>query len=242
MSVTVSVVSHQHGEMISQLLLQLSSCSSVQEVILTLNIPEPALRSWSRQANWLFHLTIIENDKPQGFAFNHNQAFSYATGDFFVVLNPDISWDFDPFPSMLSELRKRKNIGAVYPLQSNGPEHTPVDKARPTPTPLGLFRRHFLASETEGSETKTWVNASCLAFHREVFEKIGGFDDRYRMYCEDVDMGLRLRLAGYSLLCDHATYVIHPGNYASRKNLKHFYWHMASMLRLWWTWWRSPVR
>jgi N-acetylglucosaminyl-diphospho-decaprenol L-rhamnosyltransferase len=239
---SVSVVSHQHGEMISHLLLQLADCPSVQKVILTLNLPEPALKSRCIQAGWPYVLTIIENDEPKGFAYNHNQAFSCATGDYFVVLNPDVSWSLDPFPSLLAELRKQKNIGAVYPLQSDSPEHTPVDKARPTPTPFGLLRRHLFASEVGGSDAMTWVNASCLVFCRGVFEKIGGFDERYRMYCEDVDIGLRLRLAGYSLSCDHATHVIHPGNFASRKNLRHFSWHVASMLRLWWTWYRSPVR
>jgi hypothetical protein len=243
MKIAVSIVSHQHGEMVFLLLCRLAACSHVREVLLTLNVPEPVLARKVTEVAWPFALRVLENNEPQGFAFNHNHAFQCSSGSYFAVLNPDVSWIQDPFPDMLVALGASESIGFVYPLQSDSAQHTPVDKARPTPTLLNLLRRHLIAKNSDcgSSNLRTWVNASFLLFKREVFARVGGFDIRYRMYCEDVDMGLRLRCAGYFLCCVQTSSVIHPGNYASRKNLKHLSWHVVSLIRLWWTWRNRPI-
>lgn len=243
MKIAVSIVSHQHGEMVFLLLGQLAACSHVREVLLTLNVPEPALARKVTEVAWPFSLRVLENNEPQGFASNHNHAFQCSSDAYFAVLNPDISWIQDPFPDMLLALGMSELIGFVYPLQSDSAQHVPVDKARPTPTPINLLRRHLIGekSECDSDNPCTWVNASCLLFNREVFAKVGGFDVRYRMYCEDVDLGLKLRYEGYFLHCVQTSHVIHPGNYASRKNLKHLSWHVISLVRLWWTWRSRPI-
>lgn len=243
MKIAVSIVSHQHGEMVFSLLGQLAACPDVREVLLTLNVPEPVLAGEVTEAEWPFVLRVLENNEPQGFAANHNHAFQFSSDAYFAVLNPDVSWKQDPFPGMLFALSMSEATGFVYPLQSDSPEHVPVDKARVTPTPINLVRRHLMGgySECDSVNPRTWVNASCLLFKREVFAEVGGFDARYRMYCEDVDMGMKLRYAGYSLHCVQTSCVIHPGKYASRKNLKHLYWHITSLIRLWWTWWNRSI-
>lgn len=243
MTLAVSIVSHQHGEMVFSLLSQLAACTGVREVLLTLNVPEPVLRLQVTKAEWPFALRVLENAQPRGFAFNHNQAFQCSSHEYFAVLNPDVSWKQDPFPEMILALSASESIGFVYPLQADGAEHIPVDKARPTPTPINLLRRHFMGRYLGFKEggPRVWVNASCLIFRREVFAKVGGFDARYRMYCEDVDMGMRLRYAGYSLRCIQASSIIHPGNYASRKKLQHLYWHISSLIQFWWVWWNKSI-
>ncbi len=71
-----------------------------------------------------------------------------------------------------------------------------------------------------------------MAFKSTVFRELGGFDERYFMYCEDVDICLRMQLAGYSLARADAT-VIHHTQRQTLKNLKHLAWHIRSLLRLW---------
>jgi N-acetylglucosaminyl-diphospho-decaprenol L-rhamnosyltransferase len=61
---------------------------------------------------------------------------------------------------------------------------------------------------------------------------VEGFDEGYFMYCEDVDLCLRLRLQGLTLSKAPAR-VIHAGQRNSHRRLRHLMWHLRSLLRLW---------
>ena len=75
-----------------------------------------------------------------------------------------------------------------------------------------------------------------MAFRADVFAGLGGFDERYFMYCEDVDICLRAQLAGYRLERADAK-VVHHTQRRTLKSLRHLTWHVRSLLRLW----RSPA-
>jgi GT2 family glycosyltransferase len=75
-----------------------------------------------------------------------------------------------------------------------------------------------------------------LLLRAEAFQAVRGFDENYFMYCEDVDLSIRLQLAGWRLAQGDAT-VTHVNHAASHRNLRHLAWHVSSLLRLW----RSPV-
>lgn len=77
-----------------------------------------------------------------------------------------------------------------------------------------------------------WVNGALMVFKSEVFGILQGFDERYFMYCEDVDMCLRLQLAGYTLARADAC-VVHHTHRRTLKNVRHLGWHVRSLLRLW---------
>ena len=70
-----------------------------------------------------------------------------------------------------------------------------------------------------------------MLFRREVFEKLRGFDERYFLYYEDVDLCARLNLQGYAVaLCPAAT-VVHHAQRSSHQSIKYLRWHLLSMLR-----------
>ena len=81
-----------------------------------------------------------------------------------------------------------------------------------------------------------WINGACMVLPRSAWEAVGGFDESYFMYCEDVDLCLRLRLAGLALV-RAPVQVLHDGQRASHRRVRAFGWHVSSLLRLW----RSPV-
>jgi GT2 family glycosyltransferase len=83
------------------------------------------------------------------------------------------------------------------------------------------------------SEAPHWYAGMFLAIRSEAFEAIGGFDERYHLYCEDVDLCARLRLAGWQLRQARDAVVVHDARRASRRSLRHLGWHLASMTRLW---------
>jgi N-acetylglucosaminyl-diphospho-decaprenol L-rhamnosyltransferase len=228
----VSIVSHGHGAMVHDLLLQLAqwSASSIARVVLVQNLPEPVPTAPS--AGWPFHLKVIANETPQGFGTNHNRALRDATEEFVCVLNPDVALvGGDPFAELLAACRMQ-GVGCSYPTQVDGDGRV-QDSERETPSPLSLARRRLLKRREARVD---WVNAACLVVPMAVWREAGGFDERYFMYCEDVDFCLRLRLRGLHL-AKAPVQVIHTGQRASGRSLRHLVWHVRSLVRLW----LSPV-
>lgn len=231
--VTVSIVSHKHGEDILHLLTDMAAFGGkeIAEVILTLNIPEESLVDWIAQHDWPFTLTLIRNDQPLGYGANHNQAFRRCRTPYFCVLNPDIRFTRDPFPHLIATLRQA-GVGCAYPMQSEerGP---PADRIREVPTPLALLRRYLVPGHPHRSQPRHWVNGSFMLFPANVFRQLGGFDTGYFMYCEDVDICLRLQQAGLCLELAPQAQVQHWAMRASRRSWQHFCWHVQSLWRLW---------
>lgn len=248
MTLCISVVSHGHGADLLQLLQMLARPGGVhcRRVWVTLNIPEPEVLSVLQPGSVTGSYTlnglpihVICNAAPLGFGANHNQAFAYErllpdAARFFVVINPDITWQHAPWAAMLAQAAFPQ-AGCVYPVQMNA-EGREQDYQRMLPTPLALWRR-YVSKVYDGRpsavDTPDWVNAALMLFPSEVYDQIGGFDTGYHMYCEDVDICLRIQLEGYQLLKASNARVTHGARRASRKEWRHFVWHVRSLLRLW---------
>lgn len=225
----VSIVSHGHGALVQQLLYQLAqlSASSVARVVVTHNIPEPALREPAN--GWPFQLEIVCNAAPLGFGANHNRALRDAAEPFVCVLNPDVALlpSQEPFEALM-QAAMAAGVGCAYPRQLDA-EGREQDYERELPTLSALWRRRVLRQPQRAVD---WVNAACIVMPVSVWRLVGGFDDAYFMYCEDVDLCLRLRIAGLKLQKAQAQ-VLHVGQRASRKQWRHLQWHVRSLLRLW---------
>lgn len=230
----VSVVSHGHGTAVVDLLddLRRFSAHSVHRVVITLNQPgETVLFDESPRPAWPFTLQVRRNEKPLGFGENHNRALAGATEEYVCVLNPDIRLVEDPFAALV-KCAAEPGVGCAYLVQVDQAGRI-QDSERALPTPVALWQRRALG---QGEKRVDWVNAACLVMPTPVWREIDGFDERYFMYCEDVDLSLRIRLAGMSI--ERApVQVIHAAQRASGRSLSHFFWHVSSLLRLW----SSPV-
>lgn len=246
--VNISIVSHLHGPLVLQSLEALASsltCSSYKFCVwLTINQPEPELESSLAQATWPFEVRIIKNPKPQGFGANHNQAFacidSIEKGDWFVVMNPDIFWpdQAQGFWDQLLDKDWHAMVGLLCPRQTSAKGEV-QDYARQLPTPWGLLRRkirRLLGSQPLGEannlKASDWVNGACMVWRVPVFAALGGFDERYYLYCEDTDICLRLHLAGFTI-ADAPVSVVHLAQRQTSRHWRHFIWHLASLIQLW---------
>jgi hypothetical protein len=70
-----------------------------------------------------------------------------------------------------------------------------------------------------------------MLFPACTYQSVGGFDERYFLYYEDVDLCARLRLLGHEIvLCPDAT-VMHHARRASHRNFRYLRWHLGSMAR-----------
>jgi N-acetylglucosaminyl-diphospho-decaprenol L-rhamnosyltransferase len=230
--ITVSVVSHGHGSMVEDLVHSLLGFSEVIKIILTLNVPEPAL--FSVMQNFP-NVRIIENQHPLGFGENHNVASQYCDTDFFCVLNPDIQFSNNPFKSLLSEIAG--DVMLVAPIIINGDGEI-EDSARYFPTPLNMFGRiigfsrgrYPLGSMSHRCEPD-WLAGMFLLLRKVDFVSVGGFDERFFLYLEDADLSLRIRRSGRSVVLCKKVCVIHNAQRTSHKNMKYLAFHLMSLIR-----------
>ena len=202
------------------------------EFILTLNLDETPSVTLDDVG---FPVRIIRNTKPLGFAVNQNQAFAHATGQFFCVMNPDIRLNEDPFPALLSCLQN-SSVGVVAPVVL-GEEGEIEDSARYFPTPFKILCKAF--GKCKGSDYVVknesifpdWVGGMFMLFPSELFKQFNGFDQKFFLYYEDVDLCARLRLLGYEVVLCPAARVVHQARRSSHQNFKYLRWHLTSMLR-----------
>jgi GT2 family glycosyltransferase len=232
--ISISIVSHGHIHLINELLGDfVRNCrDSPIELLLTLNLEEtlPFVK-----ADFPFPVEIIRNAEPLGFSANHNRAFALSSGQFFCVMNPDVRLNKNPFPTLTDCLRDI-SVGLVAPLVVNQTGEL-EDSARRFPTPFKILCKVFGRCKggdyavRDGIVYPDWVGGMFMLFRHEVFAELGGFDTRYFLYYEDVDLCARLRLLGYEVaLCPDAK-VIHHAHRSSHSSLKFMKWHVASMAR-----------
>lgn len=228
--VTASVVSHRQGALLTGLLDDLARLAPLQlaHLIITLNLPEQEPRLPALP----FRVTVLRNAAPLGFGANHNAAFAHCTSDWFWILNPDLRLPANPLPALLGAARPSDVIVAPQVIEAG----RVADAARLLPTPARLARRRLLGQrelpEEQGGRYD-WLAGMCLLVRSAAFRNLDGFDERYRMYCEDVDLSLRAQLAGGTLQRVAAVQVQHESQRASGRSLRHLGWHVQSLLRLW---------
>jgi GT2 family glycosyltransferase len=227
--ICISIVSHGHAAMLPLLIKRLLEFPSVTRVIVTLNIPEHVeLPVDSR-------LQLINNPAPKGFGANHNHAFSFCRAMYFCVLNPDIIFKEDPFPRLIEDISFYK-ADLVAPLVLNiqgGVE----DSIRYFPSFYSLFKKMVLnhkdcypIDDDRTAFSPDWVAGMFMIFRSEVFRKINGFDERYFLYYEDVDICARLALAGKIVILSTISQITHFAQRRSHRSWQYFRWHIKSML------------
>jgi N-acetylglucosaminyl-diphospho-decaprenol L-rhamnosyltransferase len=226
--VTASIVSHGHGIMVRGLVEDLLGCPEVARVVVTQNVSEKTEYPEDGRVE------VIRNTQPQGYGANQNAAFTSASSPFFCVLNPDVRLKENPFPALLTVLKDAR-VAASAPVIVT-PENDIEDSARSFPTAMSLVGKALGLSDgayldTAGTQNPDWLAGMFLLVRSSAFREVGGFDEKYFLYYEDVDLGWRLRRRGYELRQVHEVRAVHAARRASRRDWQHAQWHLASMAR-----------
>lgn len=239
--ITISVVSHGQSALVEQLLMDLGRLEipMVAEVLVTLNIPEDIT---FKTDDYSFPISVLRNTAARGFGANHNTAFRQARGKWFCVMNPDIRLMGNPFPVLLEE-SARYSAGVIGPMVVT-PGGAIEDSVRRFPALTFLAAKLFGLGDgryafAAGGETfaADWVAGMFMLFRAEDFRAIGGFDEAFFLYYEDVDICARLWKSRRSVLACPRTSVIHDARRSSRRNLRYMKWHALSLARYFWKHW-----
>ena len=233
--ITISVVSHHQTDLVIQMLKSLEKHFGDEdfEIILTENLSTS--QAISPEDFPAFKLHTIVNSRPQGFAANHNQAAKFARGEYFCLLNPDVVFVEDIYPSLIKDLEDDwGEIVAPLVLNSTGEIQ---DSFRDLPSPLDILRRRLKTwhpPEIPLEEDKIypdWIAAICLIMRHETYQYLGGLDEKFYLYFEDVDFGCRARLMGKRLLVDTGCRIVHDAKRESHRTPHYFLQHLRAAFR-----------
>jgi GT2 family glycosyltransferase len=230
---SLSVISTSQGALARNFLITLDAYAPPvpMEVILTVNGPEPSPLEGLELG---FPVRIIENPTRHGFAQNHNAAFRSASGTHFCVINPDITFSEDVFSPLLAHLRN-PDVGITAPrMVDEGGEMQ--DSFRSLPTLGRIAARVFgrelpnerMPVDEQGLAFPDWIAGMFLLFRSDTYRELGGLDERYFLYFEDVDIGVRCRLAGYELVVDTGVTVGHDARRDSHRSFSYLRKHISS--------------
>jgi N-acetylglucosaminyl-diphospho-decaprenol L-rhamnosyltransferase len=227
--VTVSVVSHRQAALVVRLLADLMNhCSeSIEKVVLTCNVPE-TLALDTRDCP--FPIEIVLNKTPFGFGTNHNQAFRRCSSNWFLVINPDVRLTSDVISALLRRSTKTTGLMAPQEMSESG---SLVNNLRGPITPWELVQRQVLKQPPPPPSRGGWVKGMFMLARTEAFHSVGGFDERYFMYCEDFDICARFLSHGWTI--DHYVdiQVTHTWQRQSRVSVPHLKQHLVSLWRMW---------
>lgn len=180
---------------------------------------------------------VIRRPSNDGFGAAANAGIRSTDSSLVALLNPDIRFCRDDVAARLAQPFVDSRVGLVGPSLLL-PDGLTQDSARVVPTPLDLLlrrrgERFRGAIRPQGLTYVPWVVGACIVLRRSAFDDIGGFDERYLVYFEDVDLCMRLKNRGWKILLDPDVVVLHHHRAASRRSL--FGWstrqHIRSAIR-----------
>jgi N-acetylglucosaminyl-diphospho-decaprenol L-rhamnosyltransferase len=232
-AITVSVVSHGQNALVNGFLEDMARyCGDRIALVVTQNIPDPVALAL---AGLPCPVEVLHNQHRKGFGENHNAAFSRCRSGHFCVANPDIRLRADPFARLLESMESER-AAAVGPLVRN-PAGEIEDSARRFPTAGSLFRKLVHERRApeyridQGAQRVDWVAGMFLLVRSEAFRRVAGFDERYFLYYEDVDLCRRLGAQVGPVVYEPRVEVIHDARRASRRELRLALRHVTSALR-----------
>ena len=222
MSVAAVVVVHEEGPELARCVESLEP--QVSEVVVIRN--------------------LVDNERPLGFAANANRGIAATSAPFVLVANPDT----EAAPGAVEILRRfaesNPRAGIVGPQLLN-PDGTHQPSRRRFPTVSGtLVRRtplrrllnpdrHFYGDRPDEPVQADWLLGAFLLLRRELVDELGGFDEGYRLYGEDIDLAYRAAKAGWERWYVPEARVTHAHAAVTDKRFltRHTLWHWRGIAR-----------
>jgi GT2 family glycosyltransferase len=173
----------------------------------------------------------ITNDYPMGFGCNHNLNFKIYKSEFFLVINPDVYFlDFD-LSSFYQYFNDNKSCKLLSPFVF---ENNLQIKYYNYPSIISLFLTIFKKKElcvNKDHDNLKWIPGLFMFFDSNTFRDLDGFDTRFYMYLEDVDICKRLCDSGCEIKLLDSLQIFHNAHRSSHKSIKFFFWHLSSYLK-----------
>ena len=242
-AVAVVTVTYSPGPHLERFLASLSIATELPVTVLladngsTDGTPQAAVERYP-------NVRLIDMGANLGYGTAVNRAVAQLDdADWMIVANPDVQWGPGSIDALLGAAVRWPRAGALGPLVRD-PDGSVYPSARHLPSlvrgsmhaVLGPFWKRnpwtaaYRQERFEPTERPVgWLSGSCLLVRRSAFSQIGGFDERYFMYMEDVDLGDRLGKAGWlSVYVPSAEVLHHKGHSTGHDPANHLAAHHTS--------------
>lgn len=193
------------------------------------------------------HVRVVESRRNLGYGKGANLGARETAGPYLVVCNPDLVVSPGALATLVARLEHDQSLGVVGPmLRDTAGEVYPSGRDFPALADalghafIGLIwganpwtrRYRHLGGDQHRARPADWVSGAFMVLRREAFLSVGGFDDAYFMYMEDVDLCWRLRRAGWGCFYEPAAEVRHEqGRSTARHPYRMLVAHHVSMWR-----------
>jgi GT2 family glycosyltransferase len=202
------------------------------------------------------HVTILESRDNIGYGKGNAIGIARAAGEFLLIINPDNELEPEGIARMLRVMEEDPTIGIVAPklVHEDG---TIRESARSFPrmmdvvikrTPLQRWFPHAMdrylqrTTATTGMRDTDWIVGACFLIRRSTFETIGGFDPRFFLFFEDIDLCRRCWEAGArvvylpSVTATDRKRRLSEGGVLRLLTRKSGRTHIASAIKYFWKW------
>jgi GT2 family glycosyltransferase len=192
---------------------------------------------------------LLVNDRPRGFAANVNRGVAATTAPLVVTSNPDAVARPDAIAILVAYAEANPRAGVIGP-QLLYPDGTWQPSRRRFPTvastavrrtPLRLVlkperwqRDHYMLDERPtGPVQADWMLGGFLLLRRLMLDELGGLDEGFRLYGEDIDLCYRASRAGWErwyvpdAVVEHKYHAVIDQKFLTRRT----WWHLRGMLR-----------
>ena len=194
---------------------------------------------------------FVVNHVNEGFAKANNKALAIATGEFILFLNPDTEVPADCFTKCIMFFNNHPDAGALGVRMLNGEGEFLKESKRGFPSPTvsfwkmtgitgifprsPFFARYYLGHLNENQDHEVDVlSGAFMIVKKEVLKKTGGFDERFFMYAEDIDLSYRIKETGYKNYYFAGTTITHYKGSSTRKDFRYvrqFYKAMSQFVK-----------
>lgn len=174
---------------------------------------------------------LVAARRNLGYAAANNLGLQLSQGRYVCLLNPDTVLHDDALSMLVRWLDEHPAVGAAGPLllQPNG-EPQPYSYGS-VPTPWYLLRRgwshlwgtYLHAWRPAAPQSADWVAGTCMMVRRAALDEVGPLDERFFLYFEDVDWGLRFNARGWKVILVPSFAITHVGGGSVGRSTSHFY-------------------
>ncbi len=256
--VSVVVVNWNGGDSVIQMLGALDAALDDGQTFEVFLVDNASMDGSAQEAEHRFsRLRVLHSERNLGFGAANNLVFSRTGGRYVLIMNPDVLASQVALEALLAFMETHPQAGTCGPriVEADGRTLSPWC-ARRDPRPLDVFfeysylyrlfpRSRLFARYTMGD----WDHANdrqvdaltgaCMLVRREVIEQVGGFDEQFFMYGEDLDWCRRMRQRGWQVWFVSSATVQHSGAHSTRQVGDHgARWSVQSIVRYFYKWGR----
>lgn len=161
------------------------------------------------------NLLLLRLEKNQGFGAGNNRGAAHARGRYLFLLNNDALLTETAIPPLMDCLESDRSIAVAGPeihypdgryQLSSGRDH---NLWREFITKFFSSWRSRLLQKGPWLQSVDWVSGAAMMIPAHIYQRIGGFDERYFLYMEDADLCRRIRKLGYRVVLNRRSLVLH---------------------------------